>query len=254
LHTPSVKVVVASFYHRSSQTLGTPKTASLVRWGGVYLEVSPAGGRWWRLEYRFGGKERRLSRGGRPRWACPDVDLKIGSSQKASKGYCQTDQSDDGPQQVNKCCAPGRDTVFRAERTMGASPRKTIGNRDDEQRNRQRQGIGGRGDHRRHAQLDRYPLKNPEHRIDLKNAENLQLAHRAFPNTHRSSIEVGDCDVSITAARPNRTAVLRFLGSDRYRNRTANVGYGPQPRGSQYSLPKECPIYIKSPAPRIIRH
>ena len=28
---------------------------------GLYLEVSPAGGKWWRLKYRFGGKEKRLS-------------------------------------------------------------------------------------------------------------------------------------------------------------------------------------------------
>jgi Arm DNA-binding domain len=25
--------------------------------GGLYLEVSPAGGKWWRLKYRFNGKE-----------------------------------------------------------------------------------------------------------------------------------------------------------------------------------------------------
>jgi hypothetical protein len=26
---------------------------------GLYLEVSPAGGKWWRHKYRFEGKERR---------------------------------------------------------------------------------------------------------------------------------------------------------------------------------------------------
>jgi hypothetical protein len=31
--------------------------------GGLYLEVSPSGGKWWRLKYRFGGKEKRLSLG-----------------------------------------------------------------------------------------------------------------------------------------------------------------------------------------------
>jgi integrase len=31
--------------------------------GGLYLEVSPAGGKWWRFKYRFGGKEKRLSFG-----------------------------------------------------------------------------------------------------------------------------------------------------------------------------------------------
>ncbi len=38
--------------------------------GGLYLEVSPAGGKLWRLKYRFGGKEKRLSLG-----KYPDVPL-----------------------------------------------------------------------------------------------------------------------------------------------------------------------------------
>ena len=31
--------------------------------GGLYLEVSPSGGKWWRWKYYFGGKEKRLSLG-----------------------------------------------------------------------------------------------------------------------------------------------------------------------------------------------
>lgn len=38
--------------------------------GGMYLEVSPAGGKYWRLKYRFGGKEKRLALG-----VYPDVPL-----------------------------------------------------------------------------------------------------------------------------------------------------------------------------------
>lgn len=38
---------------------------------GLYLEVTPAGGRWWRFKYRFDGKEKRLSLG-----VYPDIDLK----------------------------------------------------------------------------------------------------------------------------------------------------------------------------------
>ena len=38
---------------------------------GLYLEVSPTGGKWWRLKYRFDGKEKRLSLG-----VYPDVGLK----------------------------------------------------------------------------------------------------------------------------------------------------------------------------------
>lgn len=38
--------------------------------GGMYLEVSPTGGKWWRLKYRAGGKEKRISLG-----VYPDVSL-----------------------------------------------------------------------------------------------------------------------------------------------------------------------------------
>ncbi len=38
---------------------------------GLYLEVAPSGGKWWRLKYRFSGKEKRLSLG-----VFPDVGLK----------------------------------------------------------------------------------------------------------------------------------------------------------------------------------
>lgn len=38
---------------------------------GLYLEVTPAGGKLWRLKYRFGGKEKRLAIG-----PYPEVGLK----------------------------------------------------------------------------------------------------------------------------------------------------------------------------------
>ena len=34
---------------------------------GLYLEVAPAGGKWWRFKYRFGGKEKRMALGIYPR-------------------------------------------------------------------------------------------------------------------------------------------------------------------------------------------
>jgi integrase len=34
--------------------------------GGLYLEVVPAGGKWWRFKYRYGGKEKRLALGTYP--------------------------------------------------------------------------------------------------------------------------------------------------------------------------------------------
>ena len=47
------------------------KAKKLFDGGGLYLEVAPGGGKWWRLKYRFGGKEKRLSLG-----VYPDVSLK----------------------------------------------------------------------------------------------------------------------------------------------------------------------------------
>lgn len=38
---------------------------------GMYLEVAPSGGKWWRLKYRYEGKEKRISLG-----TYPDVGLK----------------------------------------------------------------------------------------------------------------------------------------------------------------------------------
>lgn len=47
------------------------KTLRLKDDRGLYLEISPAGGKWWRLRYWIGGKENRLSLG-----VYPDVSLK----------------------------------------------------------------------------------------------------------------------------------------------------------------------------------
>lgn len=47
------------------------KTRRLFDERGLYLEISPAGGRWWRFKYRIDGKEKRLSLG-----VYPDISLK----------------------------------------------------------------------------------------------------------------------------------------------------------------------------------
>ena len=47
------------------------KTVRLSDGRGLYLEITPSGGRWWRLKYRFDGKEKLLSMG-----TYPDTGLK----------------------------------------------------------------------------------------------------------------------------------------------------------------------------------
>ena len=44
----------------------TDKPAKLFDERGLFLLVSPSGGKWWRLKYRFDGKEKLLSLGTYP--------------------------------------------------------------------------------------------------------------------------------------------------------------------------------------------
>jgi hypothetical protein len=57
--------------------------------GGLYLEVTPAGGRYWRLKYRFGGKEKRLAFG-----VYPEVSLKA-ARERRSAARAVLDRGDD---------------------------------------------------------------------------------------------------------------------------------------------------------------
>lgn len=40
-----------------------PRPKKLSDGGGLFLLLNPNGSRWWRLKYRFGGKEKQLSLG-----------------------------------------------------------------------------------------------------------------------------------------------------------------------------------------------
>ena len=57
--------------------------------GGLYLEVTPAGGRYWRLKYRFAGKEKRLAFG-----VYPEVTLKAARERRA-EARAVLDRGDD---------------------------------------------------------------------------------------------------------------------------------------------------------------
>ena len=50
--------------------------------GGLYLEISPAGGKWWRFKYRYGGKEKRLALGTYPDTGLADARTKHGAARK----------------------------------------------------------------------------------------------------------------------------------------------------------------------------
>ena len=44
---------------------------------GLYLEIAPAGGRWWRFAYRFGGKRKLISMGVMPEVSLVGADRKL---------------------------------------------------------------------------------------------------------------------------------------------------------------------------------
>ena len=50
--------------------------------GGLYLEIAPSGGKWWRLKYRHGGKEKRLSLGTYPDTSLADARSKRDDARK----------------------------------------------------------------------------------------------------------------------------------------------------------------------------
>ncbi|OOG56406.1 integrase arm-type DNA-binding domain-containing protein [Rhodanobacter sp. C03] len=64
------------------KTKPADKTQRLFDGGGLYLEVSPAGGKWWRLKYRYGGKEKRLSLGTYPDTGLADARDKRDAARK----------------------------------------------------------------------------------------------------------------------------------------------------------------------------
>jgi hypothetical protein len=61
------------------------KPLKLFDGGGLYLEVAPSGGKWWRWKYRFAGKEKRLSLG-----VYPDVTLKAARERLADSRKSNT--------------------------------------------------------------------------------------------------------------------------------------------------------------------
>ena len=98
--------------------------------GGLYLEISPAGGKLWRLKYRFNGKEKRLALG-----IYPDVPL-AGRKDKSTGAWI--DGARDKREKARQLLASGIDPgenrktqkAERAERSansflISANPQQT---------------------------------------------------------------------------------------------------------------------------------
>ena len=71
---------------------------------GLYLLVTPAGGKWWQLDYRFAGKRKTLSMG-----VYPDVSLKDARDRRDTARKLPADGTDPGEnRKVQKSARPDR--------------------------------------------------------------------------------------------------------------------------------------------------
>ena len=82
---------------------------------GLYLEIAPAGGKWWRLKYRFRGKEKRLSLG-----VYPDVGLKEARDRRDAARKLLANGVDPGEHRK----AQNADSSERAENSFGILARE----------------------------------------------------------------------------------------------------------------------------------
>lgn len=87
------------------------KTQKLFDGGGLYLEISPAGGRWWRLKYRFGGKEKRLALG-----VYPEVTLALARNRREDARRLLAQGTD--PSQQKKAAAEPAHVATSIARTL----------------------------------------------------------------------------------------------------------------------------------------
>ena len=78
------------------------KTQRLFDGGGLYLEIAPSGGKWWRLKYRIGGKEKRLSLGVHTAAGSKTVEVSLEAARKAAGDARQLVRDGVDPSQERK--------------------------------------------------------------------------------------------------------------------------------------------------------
>ncbi|MFO1196394.1 MAG: Arm DNA-binding domain-containing protein [Burkholderiaceae bacterium] len=93
-----------------------PKSRKMFDGAGLYLGVSPAGGKWWRFRYAFGGKAKLLSMG-----TYPDASLTKARARRDGARKLLADDVDPGVhRKATKPCRPSaRRTASRRSRVSG---------------------------------------------------------------------------------------------------------------------------------------
>jgi hypothetical protein len=74
---------------------------------GLYLEIAPSGGRWWRFKYRFAGKEKRISLG-----VYPEIGIKEARERRVDARKKLGANIDPGAQRKAEASALGQAPVL----------------------------------------------------------------------------------------------------------------------------------------------
>ncbi len=83
----------------------TDKPLRLFDGGGLYLEVAPGGGKWWRLKFRIDGKEKRLSLGTYPDTTLEEARQRRDEARKLMDKGTDPSAQRKGEQQARKLAA-----------------------------------------------------------------------------------------------------------------------------------------------------
>lgn len=103
----------------------TNKTQRLFDGRGLYLEVAPSGGKWWRFKYRLAGKEKRLSLGVYTAAGSNVVEISLEAARKAAEKVRQLVRDGIDPSQERR--AEKLRATVRQENTFEAVAREWHG-------------------------------------------------------------------------------------------------------------------------------
>ncbi len=124
-----------------------PKPRKLADGRGLYIEVAPAGGKWWRLKYRIDGKEKRISLG-----VYPEVGIKAArEAADAARALLKQGmdpstqrKADKGMQAAQRAAIEREESGLPAENSFEAIAREWFATRKDEWAEKYAEKIIGR--------------------------------------------------------------------------------------------------------------
>ena len=102
IHSEALKDMALTVLRISKIKPDAHQTQRLFDGRGLYLEIAPSGGKWWRLKYRIGGKEKRLSLGVYTAAGSKAVEVSLEAARKAADEARQLVRDGVDPSQERK--------------------------------------------------------------------------------------------------------------------------------------------------------